>query len=346
MKKLYKSFAGCLLLAAVLCAGRSSAQMVQYGKVVEMNSKGKPLAGASVLVPSIHDCQPTASDSHGEFRLSFGEHQVGDVVVGIRAQRYGYEVVNVHVTRDGWTLTTKDTLKIVMATSEKLMEARMKYYDLLELACVGRYDATMSFLNEQFAQQMISNVEYQYWKVQADDELKQAYASMDSYADRLARINEDDMDTDEQMLLQMISANDVTGAVAMLSGESNESVLQAYNDFSVAFPMTETEMNVAGIEMADEMDVLDNGAVEQVSDSIRNNILILQTYTKLFESEFSASNAKYAKSCLYLGLIYKKIGFNEASAKYLTRAQKMYEMLKELGNDCKKELEMVRKNLE
>ena len=332
-------------LLLVWCCVAVKAQMVQYGKVVEMNSHGKPLAGASILVSSVHDCQPTASGARGEFRLCFGEHQVGDVVVGIRAQRYGYEVVNVHVTRDGWTLTTKDTLKIVMAPTQKLMEARMKYYDMLETACVSRYDATMSFLDGQYAQQKISNVEYQYWKVQADDELKQAYASMEANADRLARINEDDMSADERMLMQKVTANDMTGVVALLAGDDSESVLQAYNDFSVAFPMMENEMNVSVLETATEPETLDESAAGQVTDSIKENILILQTYAKLFESEFSASNAKYAKSCMYLGLLYKKIGYGEASEKYLVKALKMYELLKEQGKAYDKELETVRKEL-
>lgn len=346
MKNRYVSFVGCLLLAAILCAGRSSAQMVQYGKVVEMNSHGKPLAGASILVSSIRDCQPTSSGEHGEFLLNFDEHQVGDVVVGIRAQRYGYEVVNVHVTRDGWTLTTKDTLKIVMATSEKLMEARMKYYDMLEMACVDRYEATMSFLDGQYAWQKISSAEYQYWKGQADEELKQAYASMDANADRLARINEDDMSTDEMMLMQKVMANDMTGVVAMLAGGGSESVLQAYNDYSVASPMVENEVSVSGIDVFDGQDAPESDLTGQVSDSLQNNIRILQAYIDLFESEFADSSVKYARSCFYLGMLYKEIGSNEASEKYLAKALKMFDMLKELGSDCDSELEIIRENME
>ena len=336
-----------ILTALFLFAGiMAKAQMVQYGKVVEMNSHGKKLSGVSITIPSAHDCQPTSSDSYGTFRLCFGEHRTGDVVVGIRAQKYGYEVVNLHVTRDGWTLTTKDTLKIVMAPTEKLMEARMKYYDMLEMACVSRYDATMSFLNEQYAQHKISNVEYQYWKVQTDDELKQAYASMDANADRLARIDEDDMSADEIILMQMVSANDMTGVVALLAGDDNESVLQAYNDFSLTFPMVENETNVSAIVATDETEMLDDDAAKQVADSIKEDILTLQTYAKLFESEFSVSNAKYAKSCLYLGLLYKKIGYGEASEKYLVKALKMYELLTEQGKDYEKELGTIRKELD
>ena len=76
-------------MLAFLHCGKASAQMVQYGKVVEMNSKGKTLSGVSVTVPSAHDCHPTSSDAFGVFRLSFGEHQTGDVVHGLKAKTAG-----------------------------------------------------------------------------------------------------------------------------------------------------------------------------------------------------------------------------------------------------------------
>ncbi len=107
-------------------------QTVQYGRV-DLYDQSAALAGVTLTIPSEHDCQPSMSDANGRFRLSFAEHKVGDVICGIEARKKGYEVVNIHVTRQ-WTLTTADTLCVVMAPKDKVKEARMRYYELSGLS--------------------------------------------------------------------------------------------------------------------------------------------------------------------------------------------------------------------
>lgn len=118
-----------LLIFLMLLGTSAYGQMVQYGKVTEMDEHGNLLAGTTLTVPTEHDCQPTQSDSKGCFRLCFDKHRVGDVVTQITARKKGYEVVNIHVTRS-WTLTSADTLRIVMAPKNKVKEARSRYYEL------------------------------------------------------------------------------------------------------------------------------------------------------------------------------------------------------------------------
>lgn len=118
-----------LLVVLMLLAGPLFGQVTQYGKVLEWGEQERPLVGVTLTVPSEHDCQPTISDSKGGFRLCFGEHRVGDVVHNITARKSGYDVVNVHVTRR-WTLTTEDTLAIIMAPKAKVREAKSRYYGL------------------------------------------------------------------------------------------------------------------------------------------------------------------------------------------------------------------------
>lgn len=332
MKKIY------MLVLSMLTLANLKAQVVQYGSVVEMNSNGKSLSGVSVTVSSEHDCQPTTTDSKGLFRLCFSEHQAGDVIHGLRAKKHGYEVVNLHVTRDGWTLTTNDSLKIVMAPVGKLTEARLKYYDIIETACVARFDSTMSFLNEQYAQQNISTAEFQYWKVQAETELRDAYKNMEEYADAFARINTDDMDENTQIIYNKLSFNDIDGAVAMVAGDSYETVLQAYNNFSAAYPMSNE------IEAVAALDSVGVATAEvEISEELQKNILILQTYIDLFEKDFGESSARYAKSCLYLSTIYRQLGWNEASTTFINKALKMYELMGEIeGKDYNDEIEKIK----
>ncbi len=329
-------FYGFLLFAFLNCE-KASAQMVQYGKVVELNTKGKTISGVAITVQSAHDCHPTASDAHGLFRLSFAEHQIGDVIHGLRAKKYGYEVVNIHVTRDGWTLTDRDTLRIVMAPSGKINEARMRYYDLIETACVGLYDSTMALLNEHYANHIITLPEYQYWKLQAENELQHAYHNMDIYADVFARIDDEEEDIITQAVSSKLNANDILGAIALASGVQCETVLQSYSDFYTTFPLESHE------EMETKA-VLDS---LQVSDTLYEEIMVLQTYANLFESDFVVSGEKYAKSCAYLGVIYKDKDWTEASTKYLQKALRMYEMLNLIdGVEVEDKIEKIKKLLE
>ena len=237
-----------------------SAQMVQYGCVVEMNSGGKALSGVAITIPSAHDCQPTSSDAFGLFRLSFGEHKVGDVVLGLNAKKYGYEMVNHHVSREGYTLTDKDSLRIVMAPVGKVAEARTRYYALLEAASIRRYDSTMSFFNRQYAQQLITEPELKYWESQAEAELKTAYLRMDEYADMMARINQDDLK----------------------------------------------------------------------GTALYSDVMVLDSYTQQYESGFAADGPRYAKSCYYLGIIFRDAQDRVMAENCFRKALRMYEMLNEM----------------
>ena len=316
--------------------GNASGQMVQYGKVVEANSKGKALSGVSIKVPAAHDCQPTSSDAHGVFRLCFSELQIGDTI-HVRAEKYGYEVVNIHVIKYGWTLTDRKTLCIEMAPKDKIEKERKRYYDLVEAACVARYDSTMHLLDAHYANHTISMPEYQFWKLAAERELHRSYQNMEVYADAFARINEDNTDAATVAIVSRLKANDIEGAMVLASNEPYVTVLQAYNGFTIAFPMEIPEVSVSSIDTVTPPE----------SDSLYQNIIVLQTYANLFEGDFSSSGMRYAKSCAYLGILYKEKGWNEASRKYLTKALRMYEMLDVIGGiEVQDKIDKVKQLLE
>lgn len=182
-----------------------SAQVLQYGKVTDAGSHGKALTDVFISIPAATDSHPTASDSQGEFRIDFREHHAGDKIYGLRAKKKGYEVDNIHVTRDGWILTEHDTLRIVMAPIGKLTEARMKYYDILVSARVTQYDATVDYLDGQLAKQQLSSFDYQYWKQRANDELNESYAMLDDQADQLARYS---LENDTEAPLALVADDD------------------------------------------------------------------------------------------------------------------------------------------
>ena len=339
MSVLLKTLKWSMLALAMHC-GVLSAQMVQYGRVVEMNSGGKALSGVSITIPSAHDCQPTSSDINGMFRLSFGEHKVGDVVLGLNARKYGYEVVNHHLLREGYTLTDKDSLRVVMAPVGKITEARMHYYALLEAASVSRYDSTMSFLNQQFAQKHITEPELEYWKSQAELELKTAYQNMDDYADRLARINRDDLNDEDLPLYDQLLSGDVTNALALIGEESDSNVINDYLVFSGTYPMMNPENHVAD----GSYDLLN------IPDSLYSDVMVLDNYTQHYETDFSANGPRYAESCYYLGVIFDEADNDVMAAFCFRKALKMYELLTEMEvgnyNDKIAELKEMLKRFE
>lgn len=308
------------MLLMTLYGGMLSAQMVQYGRVVEMNSGGKALSGVAITIPSAHDCQPTSSDAYGVFRLSFGEHKVGDVVLGLNAKKYGYELVNHHVAREGYTLTDKDSLRIVMAPIGKIAEARTRYYALLESASIRRYDSTMSFLNHQYAQQMITEPELKYWKSQAEAELKTAYLRMDEYADMMARINQDDLKETELPLYEKLLSGDVVDALALVCDAPESDVLEDYLAFSGSYPMLNPEIHVA----QGKYDLVN------IPDSLYSDVMVLDNYTQQYESGFAANGPRYAKSCYYLGIIFRDAQDKVMAENCFRKALRMYEMLNEM----------------
>lgn len=323
----------------VMCGGLLSAQIVQYGRVVEINSGGRSLPNVAVSIPMAHDCQPTASDARGLFRLSFGEHKVGDVVMGICARKYGYELVNKHIV-EGYTLTDRDSLRIVMAPVEKLKEARERYYSLLETACIQRYDTTMAFLKGQYAQQVITKPELDYWQSLAEAELQDIYHNLDDYADRMARINTDDLNAEELATYGMLTDGDAEAGLALIGDMPESTVYDDYLVFSGAYPMMNPEQHVA----SGDFDLLN------IPDSLYSDVLVLNSYNDRYESDFMTNGLHYAQSCQHLGAIFSGLGDNIMAAWYLRKALKMYELLNEVGtssfHEQVKELQRQIKSLE
>lgn len=325
----------CLLMYG----GMLSAQMVQYGYVVEMNSGGRSLPNVAVSIPMAHDCQPTASDARGLFRLSFGEHRVGDVVMGLSARKYGYELVNKHIV-EGYTLTDRDSLRIVMAPVEKLKEARERYYVMLEGVSIQRYDSTMTFLNGQYAQQIITKPELDYWQSLAEAELKLAYQNLDDYADRMARINTDDLDETAWLSYLKLMIGDAEAGLALIGDMPESSVIDDYLVFSGTYPMTNPEVHVA----SGDFDLLN------IPDSLYSDVIAFCGYNDRYESDFMTNGLHYAQSCHHLGTIFLNLEDYVMAADCFRKALKMYELLNEMDagtyQEQIKELQRQIKSLE
>lgn len=301
-----------------------------------MNTGGKALPGVGFTIPSAHDCQPTASDANGNFRLVFSEHKIGDVVVGINAQKYGYEVVNKHVTERGYTLTDRDSLRIVMAPVGIIEKARIEYYSMLENSCVSRYDATLEFLNQQYADNIITKPELQYWTEAAQLELRSAYLHLNDYADRLARLNDDDPDAEAQALHDQLLAGKTDAVMACVASDNETTVLEGYLAFSGSYPMEDDGRAVA----SGSYDLLN------IPDDILPDLTVLDNYSQQYESNFMAYGPRYAKCCRYLGSLFLNTENTIMASFCFRKALKMYELLNELDEESyAKEMEELQNTL-
>lgn len=202
----------CLLSVRTL-----SAQVRQVGRVVEINSNGKAVSGASIEAVSSDDVQPAVSGNDGVFILNFAKKKRGDIVYNLRVYKSGYEVVNTQLIRDGFVLTEKDTLKIVVAPPAKLAEARASYYEIFDNYQVGVYKRQVEGLKRQLAGKEITLAEYEGRVRAAEDDLKNANSKIAEYADRFSRINRDDMDSVGRRAFAALDDGDIEGALKVYS---------------------------------------------------------------------------------------------------------------------------------
>lgn len=213
MKRLF------FILIIIIAIFSVQAQVTQVGVVRELNSDGKTLSGVGITIPTASDVQPAFSDNNGIFLLKFSRKQAGDVLYNIRVFKPDYEVVNLQLLKDGWTLTEKDTLEIILAQTQVIAESRAKYYHIIDQYQIRQYNETIVRLKKELEKQMITSAEYSQRADEAEMELRDAYEQLDDYAERLARINKDDMDSLSRAAFQRLENGDIKGAIEVYESQ-------------------------------------------------------------------------------------------------------------------------------
>ncbi len=191
------------------------AQVIQQGIVCELNSKGKPVSGVGISLLTATDLQPTASNTDGTFRLVFSEKKAGDIIYNLRIIKEGYEIVNRQIFQNGWKLSGKDTLKIIVAPKSKIDAIRSQYYHIMDNYRESEYRRTIQNLHKALEEQTISTEEYRKKMEKAEQKLSEAYQKLEEYADLFARINKDDLDTLSRQALDFFEAGQIDQAIAV-----------------------------------------------------------------------------------------------------------------------------------
>lgn len=232
-----------------------SAQVVQVGRITELNSDGKPIIGASALCLSATDVQPATTDNNGIFLLSFKKHLPGDIVYNLRITKPGFEIVNAQVLKSGIILTEKDTLKIVMVRPEQLAEARAHYYDIIDHYHVDQHEAIIARLQKELEAAKITAAEYEQRATEAEQQLAKALEQAEHYADLFSRINRDDLDAVSRAAFQALSEGDIGRAIKIYEdadafGKMKEKIAQRDDAVQALVILEKQVLNEADLRLA------------------------------------------------------------------------------------------------
>lgn len=198
----------CLLVA-------SNGQITQKGIVKEYNSHGKTLSGVGISIPSANDFQPAISNSDGTFQLHFSHHRAGDVIYNVKITKDDYEIVNIYDFKDGWTLSTQDTMTIIVARRGVIAEKRSRYYNIMDKYTEESYKKKIRKLKEELANQTINAEEYRQRTLAAEEELRRAYEKIDAYADLFARVDVDAMDSTSSLAIHYLQEGNIDQAIRL-----------------------------------------------------------------------------------------------------------------------------------
>ena len=344
------------LILYVLSFSYSHAQIVQFGIVKEMNSKGKPVSGVGISVLTSSDLQPVTSNSNGTFQLTFSEKNAGDVIYNIRITKGNYEIVNVHDFKNGWKLSAHDTMKIIIASKGVVDEMRLQYYNIFYNYHEKEYKKTIEELKEALENQSISIEEYRQKVKIIESDLQDANNRIDEYANFFARINKDDLDSISNTALVLLEQGKIEEAIIifdqqdLISNLKNKVIIlnQTTESISLIIPKLQEEVNYRQLVMGDENIRKIDEILKNIAFSDTSNFQYLFDYALFLSKQMNMDDAIFwGEKALYhanrsenkcdilhmLGHHYYQLHNYEMSNYYLIRSIEEAEKLKQIDYD-------------
>lgn len=200
------TFCTTLLISAGL-----SAQVSQKGNVRIFNSQHTPLPGVQLTAIG---APATDTDNNGEFCFHFLNHKAGTAISSPQAYKKGYEVVNNDML-NGWILSEKRSLDIVMAPEGTIEEQKNRYYAIAVAHFSKLRNKTVQEINQLYAQQKITQAERARRLKELAEENHTFMNMLDKYAEKFARINPDDITQIEKQVLKLVENGKLTEAIEL-----------------------------------------------------------------------------------------------------------------------------------
>lgn len=202
----FASFCTILLISTSL-----SAQVSQKGNVRIFNSQHTPLSGVQLTVIG---APATDTDNNGDFCFHFLNHKAGTAISSPQVYKKGYEVVNSDML-NGWILSEKRSLDIVMAPEGTIEEQKNHYYAIAIAHFSKLRNKTVQEINHLYAQQKITQAERARRLKELAEENHTFMNMLDKYAEKFARINPDDITQIEKQVLKLVEDGKLTEAIEL-----------------------------------------------------------------------------------------------------------------------------------
>lgn len=196
---------------ALLISVSLSAQVSQKGNVRIFNSQHTPLPGVQLMASG---APATDTDNNGEFCFHFLNHKAGTAISSPQAYKKGYEVVNSDML-NGWILSEKRSLDIVMAPEGTIEEQKNHYYAIAIAHFSKLRNKTVQEINHLYAQQKITQAERAQRLKELAEENHTFMNMLDKYAEKFARINPDDITQIEKQVLKLVEDGKLTEAIEL-----------------------------------------------------------------------------------------------------------------------------------
>lgn len=196
---------------ALLISVSLSAQVSQKGNVRIFNSQHTPLPGVQLMAIG---APATDTDNNGEFCFHFLNHKAGTAISSPQAYKKGYEVVNSDML-NGWILSEKRPLDIVMAPEGTIEEQKNHYYAIAIAHFSKLRNKTVQEINHLYAQQKITQAERAQRLKELAEENHTFMNMLDKYTEKFARINPDDITQIEKQVLKLVEDGKLTEAIEL-----------------------------------------------------------------------------------------------------------------------------------
>ncbi|MBP1673651.1 MAG: hypothetical protein H6Q25_1466 [Bacteroidetes bacterium] len=334
----------------------TNAQIVQVGIVKELNSHGKPVAGVGISILTATDLQPVVSNSDGTFRLVFSEKKAGDQIFNIRIIKEGYEVVNTYDFKNGYTLSSRDTMRIIIASKNEIEKVRSRYYNIIYDYQAKEYKKNIDTLKKELDNQTITIEEYRNKVAKIETELQEANDRIEEYVNFFARINKDDLDSLSSNALVLLEQGKFEEAIAIFEQQNLISELktkvklrnQTNESIHIIIPKLQEEVNYRMLVMGHENINKVKDILENIVQSDTSNFQYLFDYALFLSSQKNMDEALkwsnralfHAKTCenksdvlQMIGHLYYQLNDFNLSKINLTNAIEEAEKLKEIDFD-------------
>lgn len=192
-------------------SGSVYAQMSQKGTVRIFNSNQTPLPGVQL---SAVDAPPTDTDAHGNFQFDFSRQKPGMAIASPNVYKKGYELVNKDMI-NGWILSEKRNLTLVMAPEGTIEENKNKYYSISVTHFSEKKEKAIQEINKLYVEQKINGQERSDRLKAIAEESRSFMNQIDYYAEKFARINPDEMNSIEKQVLDLVHAGKLTEAIEL-----------------------------------------------------------------------------------------------------------------------------------